>query len=160
MKSRCLLACGLLLVPLSVTAGQTDLYGRDLCTAGEKALFSCPLARKTVSICASRNAATYRFGAPGRIELSTPASGYAFQGYSGGGEAQVKTSKRSVDYIVFTRTVRTAFGTGPNNPESTAGVLVRRGARTIARLRCTPAPDADIAASARKLLPEGRFVEH
>jgi hypothetical protein len=49
-----------------------------LCQAGERPVFACPVGKKRLSVCASKDLApgrgylVYRFGKPGRIELEYP----------------------------------------------------------------------------------------
>jgi len=116
----------------------------SLCAAGEDVIFKCDLKGKRVSICASKDFSTsggtlqYRYGAPAKIELLYPDTPqpardrffFSSTPYSGGGEAHIRFRNGDYDYILFDRTVRTGFGKGPNNPEFSSGIVIRRkGAR-------------------------------
>ena len=121
---------------------------KSLCSAGETPLFQCTIKGKQVSLCASGATATdagklqYRFGTAQKIELSypdapQPANGKFFKsetGYSGGGEERIRFKNGDYDYFLFERTVRTGFGSGPNNPEFSAGVITRHGKSVTTRL--------------------------
>lgn len=136
------------------------------CAAGERVLFGCMAGAKAVSLCARGKAVQYRYGAPGRSELIFPETAggtgltVASTGYSGGGESQVSFARAGVRYVVYSRTVRTNFGPGGNDPKFTAGVAVMRNGRQIAHRRCTSPEDATLdQAAAERLLPLGEFVQ-
>jgi len=140
---------------------------KSLCGAGETPLFQCTIKGKQVSLCssgASKDDAgklQYRFGTAQKIELSypdtpQPASGKFFRSetaYSGGGEERIHFKNGDYDYFLFERTVRTGFGSGPNNPEFSAGVITRHGKSVTTRL-CSK--DGAMQPAARTL-PEEQF---
>lgn len=132
------LACRLAL--LVAIAGRVDpaLAGPTLCSAAEEVVFSCPLARKLVSLCATAGlsptsgSVVYRIGKPGRtpelVYPETPAHPRAhFRGgtlmYSGGGGAFISFTRG-----VYTYTVFTAIGRGWGHKE---GVVVASGTRRV-----------------------------
>jgi hypothetical protein len=137
----------------------------SLCTPGETAIFECRTKRRLVAVCGSSTAAQYRSGLPGKLELSSPVRSaglsYANRPYSGGGESQIRFAKGPYGYVVYSSTIRTSFGAGPNYPAFRSGVLVTRGASVVSRDRCVQPSDAvlDLAAAQRHM-PEGTFVEH
>jgi hypothetical protein len=117
------------------------------CAAGEATLFACAIGGKLLSVCTSAppaagNAVQYRFGAPGRIELALPAAGArdAVRGgvlaYSGGGGAYLAFANRDHRYVVYT-------GIGRGWGEK-AGVIVERGGRRLASLRCSTEARSEI----------------
>ena len=129
-----------------------------LCTASEKPLFSCPIGRKLVSVCAGSGKPVYRFGAPGRVELTSTNLSTASVGYSGGGETQIAATNGAYRYIVYDRTVRTGFGEdGLHHPEFDSGLIVRRGARTLSSRACSAEPVLGTAKAG--VLPPGAFVD-
>ncbi|HTU09852.1 MAG TPA: hypothetical protein VMG08_03045 [Allosphingosinicella sp.] len=117
----------------------------SLCAQGEVVLFHCGVGRKMVSVCGSNRGparAEYRYGAPGDLELAYPAPGqtpltYAREIYSGGGAQQIRFTNGGYDYAVYSRTVRTGFGRGGNNPRVSDGLMVRRGDRLVSNRSCT-----------------------
>ena len=141
---------------------------KSLCEAGETPLFQCTIKGKQVSLCAagaSKDDAgklQYRFGTAQKIELSypdtpQPASGKFFKsetGYSGGGEERIRFKNGDYEYFLFERTVRTGFGSGPNNPEFSAGIITRHGKTVTTRL-C--ARDGAMKPASR-VLPEEEFA--
>ncbi|WDZ97163.1 hypothetical protein Herbaro_05045 [Herbaspirillum sp. WKF16] len=142
-----------------------------MCLPGEKEIFSCATrAKKTASLCASADFSAkggtlqYRFGAPGKTELQYPdtpqpaAGKFLFSStmYSGGGEAHIRFSNGGYDYILFDRTVRTNFKGPTNDPQFSAGIVVRgpKGAKPSTR-GCSN--DASIKADAYEALPTEQF---
>lgn len=131
----------------------------SLCLPGETALFQCPIGGQHVAVCARDAVATYRYGLPGRIELSSRRLRFARQGFSGGGEAQITATNGAYRYTVFDRLVRTGFGPdGLNHPGEDAGLIVRHGDRIVSTRQCRTS--ALIAPLAERLLPAGAFVPH
>ncbi|RYU62480.1 hypothetical protein EWI61_03090 [Methylolobus aquaticus] len=115
----------------------------SLCSVSEQVVFSCPLARKLVSLCASRGPAqalmslTYRIGRAGRppelVYPERPAAPAAyFQGgslmYSGGGGAFIRFERGGYTYTIFT-----AIGRGWGQKE---GVVVDAPASRRTYLPC------------------------
>lgn len=131
----------------------------SLCEAGETVLASCAIGPRRASICARGSKAVYRYGRPGRVELTASDLHWASTGYSGGGELQVTARNAGHGYTLFDRIVRTGFGAdGLNHPKADSGLVVRRGEKILSARACTPVEP--IAAEIRELLPEGEFVEH
>lgn len=154
-----LIAWGLAIIATTPASGGPARRPSSLCTAGEKALFACPIGRKLVSVCSSGRGATYRFGTPTRVELSSSALSYARTWYSGGGEAQISFASNGVRYIVYDRAIRTGFGAdGHNDTQFSAGVLIQKNGRTISNARCPG--DETIGSGAESVLPKGVFVYH
>lgn len=131
----------------------------SLCEPRETVIAHCAIGTRQVSICARGSTATYRYGRPGRVELTASDLHWASTGYSGGGELQVTARNAGHSYTLFDRIVRTGFGAdGLNYPREDSGLVVRRGAKVLSNRRCTSIQP--IAAEVRDLLPEGEFVEH
>jgi hypothetical protein len=110
---------------IDVAAAHAPLADGPLCAPDETPIFSCPLGAKRVSVCGSGKQAVYRYGAPGKVELTTHNLTLAKQGFSGGGETQIQVANGDYTYILFDKTVRTGFGdSGQNDPDSRSGLLV------------------------------------
>jgi hypothetical protein len=121
-----------------------------LCAPGEEVLFSCRLENnKIASVCGTKSksgetVAQYRYGQPGQApELAWPDANspdrlkFASVPYSGGGEAQLHFLRGDIQYIVYSRVIRTNFAAGEsNNPALDDGIFVRKADRIIARLAC------------------------
>ncbi|MXP09908.1 hypothetical protein [Pseudoblastomonas halimionae] len=121
------------------------------CADTEGALFSCKVRDgRTVAVCVQkddqgREYAQYRFGkADQPPELAWPTSysqdrmRWASVPYSGGGEAQLSFQRDDIEYVVYSRVVRTNFNAGEgNDPKFEAGVYVYRAGKQISDLRCT-----------------------
>ena len=145
-----------LLLVLSAEAGQSAPKARarppapplaSLCRPPEVPLFQCAARTKQIALCAANASAhagvQYRFGVPGKVELAYPATPGAGQmrwaqaGYSGGGETQVSFQTAGVTYVVYSRMIRTGFGSdGLNYPKEELGVAVVRDGRTLSDARC------------------------
>ncbi len=117
------------------------------CAEGEEAVFSCKLANgKHVSVCGNLETkfAQYRYGAAGKApDLVWPAKAadgkldWASVSYSGGGEAQISFARGDTRYVIYSRVVRTNFTAGePNNPAVEDGVLILKGGKQLADLKC------------------------
>ena len=130
------------------------------CAADEAVIFSCPLGTKRVSVCGSGKQATYRYGAPGNVELTIRNLHIAERGLSGGGETQISASNNGYSYVVYDKTVRTSFNAnGQNAPDSESGLLVRHNGRTLSSKRC--GNDAPISSRANAYIPAvGQFFAH
>lgn len=142
-----------------------------MCLPGEKEIFSCTTkAKKVASLCASPDFSAkggtlqYRFGTPGKTELQypdtpQPATGkflFSSTAYSGGGEAHIRFSNGGYDYILFDRTVRTNFKGPTNDPQFSAGIVVRGPAGAKPNTRgCRN--DASIKSDAYSALPTEEF---
>ncbi|MBX7249536.1 MAG: hypothetical protein K1X35_10905 [Caulobacteraceae bacterium] len=123
----------------------------NLCRPGEVVRFTCKAGAKVISFCGEAAGLRYRFGRPGKPELTYPAPGqaanfhYSSAAYSGGGEARVRFTNGAYEYIVYT-----ALIAGDWNPDGTRdhdeldGVLVRKGGRNLANVRCTTSPENDL----------------
>jgi hypothetical protein len=61
----------------------------SLCMPNEVIVASCPIRRRLVSVCGRNGIATYRFGRPGRLEVSANAMHHAHQMFSGGAKARL-----------------------------------------------------------------------
>ena len=131
----------------------------SLCSPGATPLFTCAIGAKIVSICNAGGKAAYYFGKPERVEMSSKALSVASQGFSGGGETQIYFKNGAYTYIVYDRTERTSFSAGgPNSPDSSSGLSVLKGDKTISDTAC--GSDATISADATRIIPEGPYVEH
>jgi hypothetical protein len=139
----------------------------SLCAADEVAIYQCGIGRQLVAVCGSRTGtphAQYRFGTPGHVALAFPGPGtsggltYAREIYSGGGALQIRFANEGHDYAVYSRTVRTGFGSdGRNNPQFSDGIMVRRGGRLISNRSCTTEVGGN--AQPEDYMPEGTIME-
>src|SRR6185312_2356490 len=129
---------GLLLLSLiCVEAFATQPGPASLCDAAQTSYFSCQTARhRTLSLCGTLpSALQYRYGTPGKIELSYPddaaqgAQQFAFAHYSRYQTERVEISfnHRDADYTVFDYT---------ENGKRSAGVHVSTVAGNSAEIRC------------------------
>lgn len=130
------------------TAFATDTH----CTSQEQVLFSCPIGKKMVSVCASQHFTPssvqwllqYRFGPQGAPELvlpDLPAPPHTFVKagtlrFSGGGGAYLRFTKGQYSYVVYTATGR---GWGEK-----AGAAVEKGGKVTASLKCTSAVTSEL----------------
>ncbi|QCB43323.1 hypothetical protein E5673_14725 [Sphingomonas sp. PAMC26645] len=144
--------------PTPPVAGEGEGQGETLCEAGETPFFSCQIGSKRVSVCGSGSGAVYRYGSPGKVELTSRSLTFASRGYSGGGESQITAKNGDYTYTVYDSTVRTSFGDGGNDPEFSSGLVVSRGERTISSKMCKA--ESSIDAAAEQSLPAGSFAEH
>lgn len=132
----------------------------SLCLRGETPVFSCAIETRRVAVCGDGRHAIYRFGRPGRIELQIRGGSVAMRSYSGGGETQLGFARRGYRYVVYDRTVRTAFGAdGRHDPASTAGLLISHAGRLLSKRECRE-PGAALDVAAIPPLPTGKFLEH
>lgn len=147
--------------------GRAMASAAALCQAGEEALFQCQAGARTIALCAGTSAGErfvqYRFGRPGSVELAYPARGMAGLSratvpFSGGGETQVNFTNAGTRYSLFSSTVRTGFGDGPNMPQFNAGVRVLQSGRPAMEFTCTAPADASFAEGVYDLLPEGEPI--
>ena len=120
------------------------------CVPPERALFSCSVGARTVSVCqtadltAPSGALQYRFGRPAALELSYPPAGADWRAvtrggtlaYSGGGGAWLAFTNAPYRYIVYS-----AVGKGWG---SKAGVAVEKNGRRIASFRCSGKPASEL----------------
>ena len=121
----------------------------SLCTTKETDLFSCPTHGKIVSVCGlSPGRAEYRFGRPGQIELQGRDLHIGEQSYSGDGEDQIYFQSNGYRYIVYDRTLRTGLGAdGHNDPQTSSGLFVQKGGRTVSSTRCGSEGDQPVKTS-------------
>lgn len=130
-----------------------------LCTPAEVPLFSCSIGAKRVSICGSGQRAAYRYGLPGKIELSSTQLTFAEKAFSGGGETQITATNKDYSYTVFDRTVRTSLGEdGRHDPAFGSGLLIRHNGKVVATRPCDE--DVPIVARARTMIPAGPYIAH
>jgi len=122
--------------------GQPAQAAPTLCPGSEITLVSCPVGKKTASVCASpdlgpgHGVAQYRFGSPGHVELefpTPPAHPRTFTQpgrvmFAAGGEQYLRVFNGDYAYV---------FYDGEGRGWQQRGVLVMRGERTLANLRCT-----------------------
>lgn len=112
-----------------------------LCASQERAAFSCETDKGVISICENGMKLHYRFGKPGKIEMSYPAdddaASSAFNAdtltFSGGGGAYVTFITKGLRYTIFH-----ASGRWGQNDETTlvSGIAVTRGDKEITNLAC------------------------
>ena len=138
--------------------GEDARAGDTLCEAGETPFFSCEIGDKRVSVCGSGSGAVYRYGTPGKVELTSRSLTFANRAYSGGGESQITAKNGDYTYTVYDSTVRTSFGEGGNDPEFSSGLVVSRGGRMISSKMCKA--ESSIDAVAERSLPAGSFADH
>ncbi len=143
--------------PMQATPAAGKVAGDTLCEAGEKPFFSCAVGTKRVSVCGGGSGAVYRYGTPGKVELTSRNLTFASRGYSGGGESQITARNGAYTYRVYDSTVRTAFGDDGNHPEFSSGLVVTREERLISSRACTT--DSSINGDAGDAIPAGTFAE-
>jgi hypothetical protein len=144
-----------------------------LCRAGEIPIFSCRLGKKSVAICgvsspSGARSAEYRFGTPGKVEMTYPGReggklGYASVPYSGGGEEQVSFDRGGYRYVVYSSVIRTAFGAdGLHDPAFEAGLFVLHDGKAVTTSKCVAPADASLSSQDAKRfgIGEAAFVEH
>ncbi len=130
-----------------------------LCKPAETPLFNCTLGARRVSVCETGGKATYRYGRPGQIELSSRRLTMATRSFSGGGEIQITATNNGYSYTMFDRTTRTAFDAdGRNDPKSETGLIVRKGGKRLSSHICEN--DTPMSSRSRKVIPAGSFVSH
>lgn len=127
----------------------------SLCRSSEMAIFSCATGGKIASLCASadlgpsQGSLAYRFGRKGGIELKHPearalpdqAFSTAVIGDAGFAGDIVRFSRGETRYTLYSIIVK---GQGERD-----GILVSRGGRRLAELKCE---DSALGADAWKLL--------
>jgi len=145
----------------------------SLCRANETPIFSCRLGKKSVAVCGITSAsgarsAEYRFGTPGRVEMTYPGAGggaLAFINipYSGGGEEQISFDRSGYRYLVYSGVYRTSFGAdGRHDSAFEAGMFVMRDGKVVTKAKCTDPADATLSGQeARRFgIGEGKAVDH
>jgi hypothetical protein len=110
--------------PAQADSGDTP---RFLCAADEQVIFGCNSKDKMISLCASPDVSStsgymqYRFGTPGKIELTYPDKQaapkgnfmHSFEPYSGGFSERIRFENGKVQYVIF----EDMISTGPASPE-------------------------------------------
>ena len=148
-----------LLDVVAVSRAMAATSDPSLCKAGETPLFSCAIEHKLVSICSDGAKATYYFGSPTHVELSSQALSIADRTFSGGGETQISFNRGDYDYIVYDKTTRTSFSTdGRNDPDFSSGLVVQKDGKTVSTRQC--GSSAAISSNAHHVIQPGPFIEH
>lgn len=128
-----------------------------LCQADEDNIFNCHAGKKVISVCASKDASAdhgylqYRFGAPGKVELTVPnersvhpartaAAGTLM--FSGGGGGYLRFKAGDFDYVVYT-----AIGKGWGEKD---GVAVEQNGKRRGHVSCTDEPVSKMGADFSK----------
>lgn len=117
----------------------------SLCAPAEKVIFSCSTGAKIVSVCAAGDLSagvgslSYRFGPPGRPEMTYPPSGQwrtvtrsGQWTFSGGGGAWLAFHNEAFRYIVYT-----AIGRGWGEK---SGVAVEQNGKVVVNMPCRDLP--------------------
>ena len=116
----------------------------SLCATSEPVVFACHVGSKMVSLCrqaGDRGMLSYRYGGPGKLELSYPEPGRqasaAFTVKSaplvGGGETTVAFKRGVYTYTVYSKVARSEDG---STPEFEDGVIVSRRGKVLSKMRC------------------------
>jgi hypothetical protein len=134
---------------LLLTTGQALAATSTQCTTDERVIFSCATGNKIVSVCASGDltqstgSLSYRFGPPGRPEISYPLPGefrHVVKAgrwvFAGGGGAWLAFHRPPFRYIVYS-----AIGRGWHEK---AGVAVEEEGRLLANLQCRGEPTSEL----------------
>lgn len=121
------------------------------CGNEEQVVFNCTVGEKILSVCMSKPRAKhseymqYRFGYLNQPELvypkafEPPVRNFFFSrtGYSGGGEAHLRFSVKTYDYIIYTKIISGSWeADGRRKKYPSAGMIVRRNNKTISHLQC------------------------
>jgi hypothetical protein len=123
-----------------------------LCLNNEQDIFSCHTAtKKIISVCASKDLAPdhgylqYRFGTPGKIEVSVPAdrsvppTNSTLAGtlvFSGGGGDYLRFKAGDYDYVVYT-----AIGKGWGEKD---GVAIEKNGKPLSHVSCQDEPVSNL----------------
>jgi hypothetical protein len=132
------------LVVAAACCAALSAQAASLCAPNEPVVFACHVGGKMVSLCrpaGDRGMLSYRFGGPGKLELSYPEPGRqasaAFTVKSlplvGGGETTVAFQRGAYTYTVYSRVARAEDDA---SPEFEDGVIVARRGKVISRMRC------------------------
>ena len=130
---------------LLAVAGPGRAETTTQCASKEQVIFSCAVDDKVVSVCASSartengGSLSYRFGPPGRPEISYPAPGGSAHVvtagrwvFAGGGGAWLAFHRSQYRYIVYS-----AIGRGWHEK---AGVAVEKDGHLLTSLFCRDTP--------------------
>lgn len=118
---------------------EKEVKNADFCRPGDARIFSCKVnSKSTISLCAnnsseSRKPLQYRFTTAGKTELEIPSEGanqaaFGRLMYAGGGGVYIKFVHESLEYFVFSRTLKEA--------KMEAGVYIQKDNEKIKMLKC------------------------
>jgi hypothetical protein len=125
-----------------------------LCLADEAKVFNCTAGKKVISVCSTKDLAAdrgylqYRFGSPGKVELTIPAdrsvlpTNSALSGtlvFSGGGGDYLRFQAGDYQYVVYT-----AIGKGWGEKD---GVAIEKDGKRRAHVSCTNEPESQLGAA-------------
>ena len=172
-----------LVLTLAVTTGTASrpkalTLSASLCHPTEQVLFQCALGTRQVAMCSAgapgKELVQYRFGKPGRIELSYPAEPahgpdtlvWAYTGFSGGGGMQIHFDNAGTQFVLYSNMVRTGFGSDElNYPMDQLGLFATRNGRLIYDKHCNAHvsfsrghDDWIDEARTKASLPEGEYI--
>lgn len=121
----------------------------SLCAGNEKIVFSCHVGKKVISLCrpsGSPRELTYRYGAPGRLELVHPGGGRQATGgfYTsssplfGGGVTTVAFTRANHEYRIYSKIGRADSGgpQGSRTPIFEDGLVISRSGKQVRQLVC------------------------
>lgn len=128
----------------------------NLCLANERVAFTCTAGTKLISLCASGKVLRYRYGKPGKPDITYPAQAlntpardafwFSSTPYAGGGEARVRFTNSAWEYILYSAmTAGEWHSDGTRDHRQYDGVLVRRDGVNKSNIRCTRSPDVDLS---------------
>jgi hypothetical protein len=139
----------LILISWSSTVLAVD--GSSHCASTEKVVFNCHVGKKLLSLCMARPVADqgrymqYRFGPLNRPELVFPKAlepaatnfFYSTASYSAGGEARVRFSVNTYDYIIYSKITSgpPEYG-GYRDKDLSAGLVVLKDKKQIGHFQC------------------------
>ncbi len=122
-----------------------------VCDADEAVFFQCQSNGKSISVCGKRMAngeSALRFVLGGKKNISTaeldhPDLSWSMQGYSGGGEIQIRMEEDGREIVAYSRVVRTQFEAGAqHDPQDEAGIIEHSQGRVIFHQACENPSDA------------------
>jgi hypothetical protein len=140
------------LIVMFCTISTTAFAAPTLCLNDEQQIFSCHTAtKKIIAVCASKDLAAdrgylqYRFGTPGKVEVSVPAdhsvspANSALSGtlmFSGGGGGYLRFKAGEYDYVVYT-----AVGKGWGEKD---GVAIEKNGKRLSHVSCKDEPESEL----------------
>lgn len=169
----CAGACTLLFLAMK-SAGATAPIDKGLCRGGEQVVFSCFVAAKTASVCASDHVSKesgymqYRFGTTAHADMLYPKSRdlahrhffISSVTYAGGGETHLRFSVGQYDYVIYDRTLReNRDSEGKRTPNFESGIVVKKGGTKIKNIRCVDDNFSGIRPVAYEVLQEERYED-